>query len=114
MIIQLADRSNTYPKGFLENVFVQVNEMVFPANFYVLDMCEEIGSKVTLLLLGRPFMKTAQTKIDFHNGTLTMEFDGESISFNIFEAIRYPTNIHFYFSINIIDSLVHEVCELKG
>ncbi|KAL0416188.1 UNVERIFIED_CONTAM: Transposon Ty3-G Gag-Pol polyprotein [Sesamum latifolium] len=34
----------------------------------------------TSILLGRPFLKTARTKIDVHNGTLTMEFDGEEFS----------------------------------
>ncbi|XP_012472398.2 uncharacterized protein LOC105789571 [Gossypium raimondii] len=38
LIIQLADRSNAYPDGVLEDVLVQVNELVFPADFYVLDM----------------------------------------------------------------------------
>ncbi|KAL5555792.1 hypothetical protein UlMin_038028 [Ulmus minor] len=92
VIIQLTDRSNTYPKGVLEDVLVQVNEMVFLADFYVIDMCEDANSKAAPLLLGRPFMKTARTKIDVHNGTLTMEFDGESISFNIFKAMRYLCN----------------------
>ncbi|KAM1746735.1 hypothetical protein ACFX11_013340 [Malus domestica] len=40
VIIQLADRSNTYPKGVLEDVLVQVDHLVFPANFYVLEMDE--------------------------------------------------------------------------
>ncbi|KAL5560045.1 hypothetical protein UlMin_036256 [Ulmus minor] len=106
MIIQLSDRSNTYPKGVLEDVLVQVNEMVFPADFYVIDICEDANSKAASLLLGRPFMKIAQTKIDVHNGTLTMEFDGESINFNIFEAMRYPSDIYSYFTIDIIDTLV--------
>ncbi|XP_012481060.1 uncharacterized protein LOC105795958 [Gossypium raimondii] len=35
LIIQLADRSNAYPDGVLEDVLVQVNELVFPADFYV-------------------------------------------------------------------------------
>ena len=38
----------------------------------------------TQLLLGRPFMKIARTKIDVYSGQLTMEFDGEVIEFNIF------------------------------
>lgn len=38
VVIQLADRSSAYPLGVLEDVLVQVNELVFPANFYVLDM----------------------------------------------------------------------------
>ncbi|KAG4128858.1 hypothetical protein ERO13_D09G044366v2, partial [Gossypium hirsutum] len=33
LIIQLADRSNAYPDGVLEDVLVQVNELVFPADF---------------------------------------------------------------------------------
>ena len=38
IIIQLADRSNAYPKGVMEDVLVQVNELVFPADFYILEM----------------------------------------------------------------------------
>ena len=57
-------------------------------------------------------MKTAQTKIDVYNGTLTMEFDGESISFNIFEAMRYLSDIHSCFTIDVVDTLVQEICAL--
>ncbi|KAM2115565.1 hypothetical protein ACFX1Q_023982 [Malus domestica] len=77
VIIQLADRSNAYPKGILEDVVVQVNHLIFPADFYVLEMDESDHAPSLPILLGRPFMKTAQTKIDVFNGTLTMEFDGE-------------------------------------
>ncbi|KAM2205529.1 hypothetical protein ACFX1S_025012 [Malus domestica] len=38
VIIQLADRSNAYPKGVLEDVLVQVDNLIFPADFYVLEM----------------------------------------------------------------------------
>ena len=41
VVIQLADISNAYPRGVLEDVLVQVNELVFPADFYVLDMEDE-------------------------------------------------------------------------
>ena len=37
-MIQLADRSNAYPDGVLEYILVQVSELVFPVDFYVLDM----------------------------------------------------------------------------
>ncbi|KAM2442323.1 hypothetical protein PS1_023440 [Malus domestica] len=77
VIIQLADRSNAYPKGILEDVVVQVNHLIFPADFYVLEMEESDHAPSLPILLGRPFMKTARTKIDVFNGTLTMEFDGE-------------------------------------
>ena len=85
---------------------MHINEIIFLADFYVLDMCDEANSEATLLLFRRSFMKIAQTKINVHIGTLTMEFDGEFISFNIFEAMRYPANIHSCFPIDMIDSLV--------
>ncbi|KAM1181717.1 hypothetical protein ACFX13_000297 [Malus domestica] len=89
VIIQLADRSNAYPKWVLEDVLVQVNDLVFPADFYVLEIEDSVHSIPLPILLGRPFMKTARTKIDVFKGTLKMEFDGEIIDFNISETIRY-------------------------
>ncbi|XP_068649028.1 uncharacterized protein [Aristolochia californica] len=69
VVIELADIS----KGVVEDVLVQVNDLIFPANFYVLDI--EKGDQIAPILLGRPFLKTSKTKIDVHSGTLTMEFD---------------------------------------
>ncbi|XP_026449438.1 uncharacterized protein LOC113349647 [Papaver somniferum] len=91
IIIQLADRSTTYPKGVVEDVLVQVNELIFPADFYVLDMRDEDSPSSTPLLLGRPFMRTARTKIDVFRGTITMEFD-----------------------VDVIDSLAQQTFELDG
>ncbi|CAN6570886.1 unnamed protein product [Malus baccata var. baccata] len=50
-------------------------------------------------------MKTARTKIDVFKGTLTMEFDGEVIDFNLSESIKFPKDDHSCFSIDIIDDL---------
>ncbi|XP_023729289.1 uncharacterized protein LOC111876964 [Lactuca sativa] len=76
VIIQLADMSLVNPKGVLEDVLVQVNELVFPADFYVLDMDDYESPNLSSILLGRPFLKTARKKIDVYDGTLSMEFDG--------------------------------------
>lgn len=37
-LIQLADHSTVHPKGVLEDVLVKVGELIFPADFYILDM----------------------------------------------------------------------------
>ncbi|KAM2340125.1 hypothetical protein ACFX1X_019632 [Malus domestica] len=107
-VIQLADRSNAYPKGVLEDVLVQVGNLIFPADFYVLDMEDSPHSTPLPILLGRPFMKTARTKIDVFKGTLTMEFDGEIIDFNLSESIQFPKDDHSCFSIDIIDDLAQD------
>ncbi|XP_026380244.1 uncharacterized protein LOC113275033 [Papaver somniferum] len=43
-----------------------------------------------------------------------MEIDDEIISFNIFKAMRYPSDVHSCFSIDIIDSLAQQIFELNG
>ncbi|CAN6570933.1 unnamed protein product [Malus baccata var. baccata] len=111
VIIQLADRSNAYPKGVLEDVLVQVDQLVFPADFYVLEMDESAHAPSLPILLGRPFMKMARTKIDVYSGTLSMEFDGEVVNFNLSDSIKYPSEDHSCFSIDIIDSLAQGYLE---
>ncbi|KAM1404658.1 hypothetical protein ACFX2I_013121 [Malus domestica] len=96
VIIQLADRSNAYPKGVLEDVLVQVNHFIFPADFYVLEMDESDHAPSLPILLGRPFMKTARTKIDV---------------FNLSDSIKYPSEDHSCFSIDIVDSLAQGYLE---
>lgn len=40
-MIQLADRSFIKPLGLCENVLIKVDELIFPADFYILDMEEK-------------------------------------------------------------------------
>nr|XP_008344366.2 uncharacterized protein LOC103407196 [Malus domestica] len=64
-IIQLADRSITYPRGVIEDVIVKVDNLYLPADFMVLDMDEDL---TTPIILGRPFLATARTLIDVETG----------------------------------------------
>ncbi|XP_020418036.1 uncharacterized protein LOC109948741 [Prunus persica] len=107
--IQLADRSIKYPKGVLEDVLVKVNELIFPADFLVLEMEEvPIPEKDLPLILGRPFMRTARTKIDVYEGTLTMAFDEETVEFKVFDALKYPNDDHACFSMDVLERMVQE------
>ncbi|XP_024961190.1 uncharacterized protein LOC112501715 [Cynara cardunculus var. scolymus] len=114
VVIQLVDRSIVYPKGVLEDVLVQVNELVFPTDFYVIDMEEKNASKAGMLLRDRPFLKTSKTKIDVHSGSLTMEFDGEMIKFNIYDAMRYPSDVSSLCFVYIIESLSGTMFDLSN
>ena len=110
-IIQLADRSHVYPQGSLEDVLVQVDDLIFPADFLVLEMELDPMPTSLPLILGRGFMRTARTKIDVYDGTLSMEFEDQNISFNIFKAMRYPEDANSCFSIDILDHLVQDAFE---
>ncbi|KAL0341592.1 UNVERIFIED_CONTAM: hypothetical protein Scaly_1821800 [Sesamum calycinum] len=77
-------------------------------DFCVLDMREDNSPNSTSILLGRPFLKTARTKIDVYAGALTMEFDGEIIRFNIFDSMRYPSDIPTALFVDAFDPFVQK------
>ena len=108
VVIQLADRSNAYPKGVLEDVLVQVDHLIFPADFYVLDMEETAHSPSPPLLLGRPFMKTANTKIDVAKGAVTMQFGGDMINFKVSESVEHTNDVRSCCAINVIKNIRQE------
>jgi len=66
-------------------------------DFYIIDMDNEFASNPTHILLGRPFMKIARTKIDVYIGSLSFEFDGEIVTFNIFDAMKYLEDSNMFF-----------------
>ncbi|XP_040947300.1 uncharacterized protein [Gossypium hirsutum] len=111
VIIQLADRSVIYPEGLLEDVLVKVNELVFPADFYIINMEDDNSTNSSDILLGRQFLSTASAKIDVQSGTLTMEFDGEIMKFNVYEAMSHPNSLSNISSINSIDCLTQNYSE---
>ncbi|XP_027182096.1 uncharacterized protein LOC113780496 [Coffea eugenioides] len=108
VIIQLADRSNVYPEGLVEDVLVKVNEFIFPVDFYIVDMNDEYSTNSAVILLGRPFMSTTRTKIDVHEGTLSVEFDGEKVTFNIFDAMKHPVDTESVNFVGMTNTIVQE------
>nr|GEX86521.1 hypothetical protein [Tanacetum cinerariifolium] len=63
------DRTVKYPKEITENVLVGIGKFVFPVDFIILDMPEDI--KVPLIL-GRPFLSTARAKSDVFKKKITL------------------------------------------
>ena len=108
VVIQLADRSHVSPKGVVRDVLVKVGSLIFPADFYVLKM--DYDASAAPILLGRPFLKTANTKIDVGSGSLTMEFDGEVVGFNIY----HPEECHADSTICAIDLCGEKVQDIHG
>ncbi|GJY53418.1 reverse transcriptase domain-containing protein [Tanacetum coccineum] len=61
MSVRLADRSFQYPIGIAKNMLVEVGKFTFPANLVIIEMEED--NKVPLIL-GRPFLHTADANFD--------------------------------------------------
>nr|KYP55121.1 Zinc finger A20 and AN1 domain-containing stress-associated protein 1 [Cajanus cajan] len=98
------------PHRFVEDVLVQVGELIFPANYYVLNMEEGFSHGSAPIILGKPFLKIAQTKIDVYDGTLSMEFGDIVVHFNILDAMKFLSEDHSHsvFRAELIDDLVDE------
>jgi hypothetical protein len=112
IVIQLADRSFVYPLGVIEDVLVKIDSLVIPCDFYILDMehdsCD--SSNNTPILFGRPFLKTANTKIDCGKDTLSMEVGDEKIEFNFHDAMKYPySNVYSITCYDQVDKCVQQV-----
>ncbi|GJS18690.1 uncharacterized mitochondrial protein-like protein [Tanacetum coccineum] len=86
-IIELADRKIKCPKGIAENVLVGIDKFVFPVDFIVLDMPEDI--KVPLIL-GRPFLSTTHAKIDVFKSKITLRVTNDKI---VFKSDNFTSNI---------------------
>ncbi|CAM8902602.1 unnamed protein product [Rhodiola kirilowii] len=114
LTIQLADRSCKHPEGKIEDVLVQVRELVFSADFYVLKMENSGPIDHAPILLGRPFLKTSKMKIDCGSGMLSMEVEGEVFSFDIFRAMKHPMEFEAVHALDTLDDLVQEVQPERG
>ncbi|XP_061356628.1 uncharacterized protein LOC133301054 [Gastrolobium bilobum] len=107
LILHLADRSIKRPEGVVEDVLVKVDKLIFPVDFFILDMEEE--DTESPLQLGRPVLATARSLIDVEQGKLMLRVNEETVTIDVFEAIKHPVDVEHCFRIDIIQEVVKEV-----
>ncbi len=91
MSLQLADRSVKYPKGIVEDVLVQIDKLIIPVDFVVLDMDrDDYDNNNVPILLGRPFMATANAIINVKSGSLSLQVMDKTVNFNLFDTMKRP------------------------
>ncbi|XP_021319182.1 uncharacterized protein LOC110436414 [Sorghum bicolor] len=84
----LADQSIRHPAGVAENIPVKIREFLVPVDFMVLDM--EVDEK-TPLILGRPFLSTANAHIDVGAGEIQFTINGAQEKFNFKPKCSVPS-----------------------
>ena len=77
-MFQLADQKVRYPAGIVENVPVKIQNFFIPVDFVILDM--EVDTKMPLIL-GRPFLSTANAHIDVGAGEIQLNINGQQEKF---------------------------------
>ncbi|GJQ96859.1 reverse transcriptase domain-containing protein [Tanacetum coccineum] len=106
MSIRLANHNYQYPMGVAENMLIQVRKFVFPVDFLILQMEED--DKVPLIL-GRPFLHTADAIIRVKNKELNLGVEDDKITFLINKAMQHShSNDDTFFRIDVIDEVTEE------
>ncbi|GJV48961.1 reverse transcriptase domain-containing protein [Tanacetum coccineum] len=89
-----------------ENMLIEVGKFTFPADFVILEMEED--SKVPLIL-GRPFLHTADVVIRVKQKQLNLGVGTERMIYNIDSAMKHSySNDDTCFSIDVIDEILEE------
>lgn len=92
---------------------MQVDKLIFPVDFVVLEMeTNHSRDMEPTILLVRPFMATTKTIIDVHEGKLTLTVLGETVTFKVFDYLSMPSIATIYECsyLSSIDSCVEEMC----
>ncbi|GJV55400.1 reverse transcriptase domain-containing protein [Tanacetum coccineum] len=96
MSVRLADRSFQYPVGIAKISHLKFGKFTFPANFVILEMEED--NKVPLIL-GRPFLHTADAVIRVKQKQLNLGVGTKRMIFNIDSAMK-----HSYSNMNLFNT----------
>nr|XP_025628362.1 uncharacterized protein LOC112721523 [Arachis hypogaea] len=105
----LVDKSIITVMGITEDVLVNIKGLIFPIDFYIIDMQPSESERTSSILLGRLFLRTSRFKLDAHSGTYSFEIDGRVVNFSLEEAMRHPPENHSIFQCDLIDNIVAEV-----
>ena len=107
--LQLADRSVKIPRGIVKDVLVQVDKFYFPVDFVVLNTQPVVNQGTQFpMILGRPFLATANAIIHCRGGLMTLSFGNMTVNLNIFNVIKGMGDEEDMCEINMVDSVVQK------
>jgi hypothetical protein len=86
-----------------------VDKFYFPVDFIVLDT-EPVPNpdKLIPVILGRPFLATANACINCRIGEMEVTFGNMKVKLNIFNAFQHPPNTNECFFVDIIEETVED------
>ena len=71
----------------IEDVLVKLKHLIFPADFVVIDIKEDVDIP---LILGRPFMSTTSCVVDMGKKMMQMGIEDQKVSFDLFHEDKEP------------------------
>ena len=77
-MVQLVDSTIRYPEGVVERLMIKVKNTYILVDFVVLNMEGDLGIP---LILGRPFLKDTNARIDVGTGRISLRTMGKTMKF---------------------------------
>ena len=107
--LQLVDRNVKIPRGIMKDVLMQVDKFYFPVDFVVLDTQPMVNQGTQFpVILGRPFLATANAIIHCRGGLMTLSFGNMTVNLNIFNVLKEMGDEEDVCEVNMIDSMVQQ------
>ncbi|XP_062102860.1 uncharacterized protein LOC133813692 [Humulus lupulus] len=115
VVLQLADRSIKKPRGIVEDVLVQVDKFYYPVDFLILDTQSVVNMESKIpIILGRPFLATANALINCRNGLMKISFGNMTLEVNIFHVAKQPHDDDECYQTFLIDTLIPKEIQLQS
>ena len=93
----------------MKDVLVQVDKFYFPVDFVVLDTQPVVNQGIQFpVILGRPFLATANAIIHCRGGLMTLSFGNMTVNLNIFNVIKGMGDEEDVCEVNMVDSVVQK------
>lgn len=89
--LQLADRSTRRCRGIVEDVIVKCVDFYYPVDFVLLDTNETPDT--VPIILGRPFLATADAIISCHSGNMQLAFRAHTRAINIYKSMEKDSSV---------------------
>ncbi|KAK2456518.1 hypothetical protein QL285_003878 [Trifolium repens] len=83
--LTLADQSTIHVEGLMKDVLVKVKDLVFPADFMILDIQEDEEHPI---ILGRPILATSRALINVELTELTLKSGAEERTIKASRTMR--------------------------
>ena len=85
MVLEMADTSRSRPRGTIDNVLIRTGQLLFPADFVIIDMDQRQHNN---LILGRPFLATSHAHIKVFEKQISLEAGGHGINFDLKDPFK--------------------------
>ena len=91
----------------MKDVLVQVDKFYYPVDFVMLDTQPVVNQGTQFpVILGRPFLATANSIIHCRGGLMTLSFGNMTVNLNIFNVIKGMGDEEDICEVNMVDCVV--------